>query len=60
MDLHRDAPNFFAGPYVDRRSEARAGGGLARRGARREPDTLYVVAVGTTQLVQAAACPMMV
>jgi NAD+ diphosphatase len=51
MDLHRDAPNFFAGPYVDRRSEAReAAAWLAE--ARADPHTRYVVSTGTTQLVQ--------
>ena len=51
MDLHRDAPNFFAGPYIDRRSEAREAAAWLSE-ARADPHTHYVVATGTTQLVQ--------
>jgi NAD+ diphosphatase len=50
MDLHRDPPNFFSGPYIDRRAEHRE---LATwlESARADASTQYVVAVGTTHLL---------
>jgi len=47
--MHR--PNFFAGPYLERRSELRE---LAdwRAAALADASTLYVVSRGTTQLLQ--------
>ncbi len=51
MDLLRDAPNFFSGPYIDRRSETReAASWLAD--ALADPATRYLVASGTAQLMQ--------
>jgi len=56
MDPHRDTPNFFSGPYIDRRSEAReAVAWLAE--ARADPHTRYVLSSGTLQLVQDAQEP---
>ena len=50
MDLERDPPNFFSGPYIDRRSEARdTGTWLAE--ARRDERTLYLVSRGTAHLL---------
>jgi NAD+ diphosphatase len=52
MDPDRHRPNFFAGPYLDRRAELReAADWLAA--ARADTATLYVVGRGTTQLVYA-------
>jgi NAD+ diphosphatase len=50
VDPERHRPNFFAGPYLDRRAELRE----EREwlvAARRDPATLYVVSRGTTQLL---------
>jgi len=44
-------PNFFAGPYVDRRAEAREEAGWLQA-ARSDPATLYMLGRGTTQLVR--------
>lgn len=50
MDPDRHRPNFFAGPYLDRRAELReAADWLAA--AREDPSTLYVVSRGTMQLL---------
>ncbi len=50
MDPERYRPNFFAGPYLDRRAELReAVDWLAS--ARADPATLYVIGRGTTQLI---------
>lgn len=50
MDLARNAPNFFSGPHVDRRSEAReADTWLAE--ARADERTRYLVSRGTAQLM---------
>jgi NAD+ diphosphatase len=45
-----EQPNFFAGPYIDRRAEEREQAGWART-ALEDPRTLYLVASGTRQLV---------
>ena len=44
-------PNFFSGPYIDRRAEAREEPGWLDA-ALSDPATLYLLAKGTTQLVQ--------
>jgi NAD+ diphosphatase len=44
-------PNFFSGPYIDRRAEAREEPGWLEA-ALADPATLYLLAKGTTQLVQ--------
>ncbi len=49
MDQAR--PNFFSGPYIDRREEAREEPGWLEA-ALADPATLYLLAKGTTQLVQ--------
>lgn len=51
MDLFRDPPNFFAGPYLDRRSEDRE---LREwlEAARVDPDTQYIVSFGTLHLLR--------
>lgn len=48
MDAHQ--PNFFAGPYIDRRAEEREHADWARL-ALEDPQTLYVLGSGTRQLV---------
>ncbi|MFZ0501979.1 MAG: NAD(+) diphosphatase [Steroidobacteraceae bacterium] len=48
MDSER--PNFFAGPYIDRRAEEREQPGWAQS-ALEDPATLYLLASGTRQLV---------
>lgn len=54
MDNNRlmdsDRPNFFAGPYIDRRAEERAQPDWART-ALDDPGTLYLVGRGSRQLV---------
>jgi NAD+ diphosphatase len=49
-------PNFFSGPYIDRRAEAREQQGWLDA-ALSDPGTLYMVGRGTTQLVRAAPEP---
>jgi NAD+ diphosphatase len=49
MDQAR--PNFFSGPYIDRREEAREDPGWLEA-ALADPATLYLLVKGTTQLVQ--------
>jgi NAD+ diphosphatase len=50
---HRNAPNFFAGPYIDRRSEVREDA-AALAAIRTDPTTRYVLSVGALQLLHAA------
>jgi NAD+ diphosphatase len=50
MDPDRRQPNFFAGPYLDRRAELREASDWLES-ARADKATLYVIARGTTQLV---------
>jgi len=50
MDLERDPPNFFSGPYIDRRSEAREAE-MWLHEARSDARTLYLVSRGTAQLL---------
>ncbi len=45
-----DRPNFFAGPYIDRRAEEREDAGWAQA-ALEDPQTLYLLGSGTHQLV---------
>jgi len=49
-------PNFFAGPYIDRRAEAREEAGWLEA-ARVDPATLYMVGKGTAQLVRSRSEP---
>lgn len=44
-------PNFFSGPYIDRRAEAREQAGWLDM-ALADPATVYMVGKGTTQLVR--------
>lgn len=44
-------PNFFAGPYIDRRADAREEAGWLQA-TRSDPATLYMLGRGTTQLVR--------
>jgi NAD+ diphosphatase len=48
--MDSDRPNFFAGPYIDRRAEAREDAGWARA-ALEDPRTLYLLASGTRHLI---------
>jgi len=50
MDLERDPPNFFSGPYIDRRSEERESATWLEE-AQRDTRTLYIVSRGTAQLL---------
>src|SRR5579864_6028328 len=43
-------PNFFAGPYIDRRADVREEAGWPAA-ALSDPETLYIVARDTAQLV---------
>jgi NAD+ diphosphatase len=56
MDQDHESPNFFAGPYVDRQSEAREAPDW-RATAAADSATRYVVSHGTTHLVQADPAP---
>jgi NAD+ diphosphatase len=56
MDHDRKSPNFFAGAYVDRQSDAREA--LDWRGtAAADPATVYIAGRGTTHLVHADSAP---
>jgi NAD+ diphosphatase len=50
VDPDRHRPNFFAGPYLDRRAELREMADWLNA-AREDSSTLYIVSRGTTQLV---------
>ena len=50
------APNFFAGPYIDRRAEEREQADWARA-ALEDPRTLYLLGSGTRHLVYTGAQP---
>ncbi len=56
MDLERDSPNFFSGPYIDRRSEAREAASWLKD-TLAEPATRYLVCSGTAQLLATASGP---
>jgi len=47
------APNFFAGPFIDRRSDVREDA-AALRAIRADPSTRYVVSIGGQQLLHTA------
>jgi NAD+ diphosphatase len=51
-----DAPNFFAGPYIDRRSEVREDA-AALEAIRVDPTTRYVLSVGGQHLLHVAEAP---
>jgi NAD+ diphosphatase len=48
--MRTDQPNFFSGPYIDRRAEEREQAGWARA-ALEDPETLYLLSSGTRHLV---------
>jgi NAD+ diphosphatase len=48
--MDSDRPNFFSGPYIDRRAEERSQADWVRT-ARDDPSTLYLVARGSRQLI---------
>jgi NAD+ diphosphatase len=54
--MDQAGPNFFAGPYLDRRAEAREEAGWFDA-ALADPATLYMVGQGTTQLVRTQPDP---
>ena len=54
MDL--DRPNFFSGPYIDRRAEAREDDGWLED-ALVDPQAHFLLACGTGQLVHTGAAP---
>src|ERR1700722_6798473 len=56
IDQADESPNFFAGPYIDRHSDAREIPEW-RAHAAADPATLYVAACGTTQLVYREPAP---
>jgi NAD+ diphosphatase len=49
-------PNFFAGPYIDRRADVREEAGWPTA-ALSDPETLFIVARGTAQLVHTGPEP---
>src|SRR5262249_40798021 len=52
----RERPNFFAGPYIDRRAEEREDPEWLAA-ARADPATSYLISQGTAQLLQSGAEP---
>src|SRR5262249_60290093 len=54
--MERDRPNFFAGPYIDRRAEEREDPEWLAV-ARADPATRYLISQGTSQLLQSGAEP---
>ena len=54
--MERDHPNFFAGPYIDRRAEERENPQWLAA-ARADPATRYLISQGTTQLLEGGAEP---
>jgi len=54
--MERDRPNFFAGPYIDRRAEERENPHWLAE-ARADPATRYLVAQGTAELLQSGPEP---
>ncbi|HEX3836003.1 MAG TPA: NAD(+) diphosphatase [Steroidobacteraceae bacterium] len=50
---HRNPPNFFAGPYIDRRSEVREDTAVLAA-IRADPRTRYLLSLGGQQLLHAA------
>ena len=54
--MEPERPNFFAGPYIDRRAEQRENPHWLAE-ARADPATRYLLAQGTAQLLQSGAEP---
>src|SRR5262249_20112853 len=54
--MERDRPNFFAGPYIDRRADEREHPQWLAA-ARVDPATRYGISKGTTQLLQGGTEP---
>jgi NAD+ diphosphatase len=54
--MDSDRPNFFAGPYIDRRADVREEVGWPVA-ALADPDTLYIVARDTAHLVHTGSQP---
>jgi len=54
-----DRPNFFSGPYLERRAEERHHPGWIAA-ARADPATRYLIAQGSTQLLRSGAAPGLV
>jgi NAD+ diphosphatase len=54
--MDHDRPNFFAGPYIERRTEQREDPEWIAA-ARADPATLYLIAQGTAQLLHTAPEP---
>jgi len=52
----RERPNFFAGPYIDRRSEERDDPEWLAA-ARADPATRYLISQGTAELLQSGVEP---
>ena len=53
MDLERDTPNLFSGPYIDRRSEEREVAGWLS-GALADASTRYLIGCGSAQLLSSS------
>ena len=51
MPLYSDTPNFFSGPFIDRRADAREAADALRR-AGGEPATRYLLSAGGQQLLR--------
>ena len=51
LSMDKDRPNFFSGPYMDRRSEAREAPDWLEA-ALADEQTLFVLGRGTTQLLR--------
>src|SRR5205823_11197557 len=54
--MHHDRANFFSGPYLERRAEAREDPDWIAT-ARADPATLYLVGHGTAHLLHAQSPP---
>ncbi len=54
--MERDRPNFFSGPYIDRRAEERENPQWLAE-ARADPATRYLIAQGTAELLCGGAEP---
>jgi NAD+ diphosphatase len=54
--MERDRPNFFSGPYIERRAEERENPQWLAQ-ARADPATRYLIAQGTAQLLHDSAEP---
>ncbi len=54
--MDQDLPNYFAGPYLERRAEAREDPEWLAA-ARADPDTIYLIGRGTAQLLHTGPPP---